>query len=219
VNYKEILNTGEGAILLLHKPLTWTSFQVVKRIKHFTKAKKVGHAGTLDPLATGLLILCTEKMTKQIESIQQLPKIYTGTFTIGSITDSYDLEKPVSNAMNYEHITAAEISNIAKQMTGEILQYPPIFSAIKQDGKPIYLKARKEEAIIVKPRQINIYAFEITFINLPIIGFKITCSAGTYIRSIAHDIGVTLGCGAHLSSLCREQIGDYKLENAYDFFI
>ena len=204
----------EGEILLINKPLGWTSFQAVKKIKYITRAKKVGHAGTLDPLASGLLIICTEKQTKTIQSIQDAPKEYTGSFHIGAVTPSYDLETDPCNFMSIDSITEDQIRNVAASFLGETDQIPPLFSAIKVDGKRAYKLARKGEDTVLKSRKIFLTAFDITGIKGNEIHFRIACSKGTYIRSIAHDFGQKLGCGAYLSSLVRTKIGDFNLINA-----
>ncbi|MFM1792425.1 MAG: hypothetical protein RLZZ252_779 [Bacteroidota bacterium] len=204
----------EGEILLINKPLGWTSFQAVKKIKYITRAKKVGHAGTLDPLASGLLIICTEKQTKTIQSIQDAPKEYTGSFHIGAITPSYDLETDPCNFIPIDGISAQQIQDVAESFLGETDQIPPLFSAIKVDGKRAYKLARKGEDTVLKSRKIFLTAFDITEIKGPEVFFRIACSKGTYIRSIAHDFGQKLGCGAYLSSLVRTKIGDFDLINA-----
>lgn len=204
----------EGRILLINKPLEWTSFDVVKRIRNIIRVKKVGHAGTLDPLATGLLIVCTGKFTKQISEFMSLPKEYTGTITLGANTPTFDLESEPQNFQSTEGITESKLHAAAIKFTGEQMQMPPIHSAIKQKGKPVYLKARKGEEVIMEPRKIKIEKFEITRIELPELDFKIKCSTGTYIRSIANDFGKELGCGGYLSRLCRTRIGDFHLDKA-----
>jgi tRNA pseudouridine 55 synthase len=204
----------EGRMLLINKPLEWTSFDVVRKIRNTIKIKKVGHAGTLDPLATGLLIVCTGKYTKKINEYMAQEKEYTGTFTLGATTPTYDLESQPENFKPIEFITEEFIHKTTKNFKGEVMQLPPIHSAIKQKGKPVYLMARKGIDVILEPRKIFIYHFEITNINLPEISFKVVCSTGTYIRSLAQDFGQALGCGAYLSRLCRTRIGDFKIENA-----
>lgn len=204
----------EGEVILINKPLGWTSFQAVKKIKYITRAKKVGHAGTLDPLASGLLIVCTEKQTKTIQSIQDAPKEYTGSFEIGATTPSYDLETDPGNFMDTSGINAEQIANTAQEFIGETDQIPPLFSAVKVDGKRAYKLARKGEDTVLKSRKIVITEFEITEIKGNSIHFRIACSKGTYIRSIAHDFGKKLGCGAYLSSLVRTKIGDFHLNSA-----
>lgn len=209
-----------GQILLIDKPLTWTSFQVVNKIRGAIKKQfdlkkiKVGHAGTLDPLATGLLILCTGKFTKKIDEFQAQLKEYTGTFTVGSTTPSYDLETAVNEHFSIDHLTEDLIVKATNQFIGEIEQKPPIFSAIKKDGKRLYELARAGETTEIKSRKVSIYTFEIINIDLPKIEFKIVCSKGTYIRSLANDFGKFLNSGAHLSSLRRTKIGNYSVKNA-----
>jgi len=209
-----------GQVLLIDKPLEWTSFQVVNKIrweikKQFNLKKiKVGHAGTLDPLATGLLILCTGKFTKKIDEFQAQEKEYTGTFTIGATTPSYDLETEIDNTYSTEHINADLIQKTTQQFIGRIEQKPPIFSAIKKDGKRLYELARAGETTQIKSRNVTVSQFEITNINLPKIDFRIVCSKGTYIRSLAYDFGIALNSGAHLSALRRTKIGDFNVNNA-----
>jgi tRNA pseudouridine55 synthase len=206
----------EGRVLLINKPLRWTSFDVVRKIRNTLKIKKVGHAGTLDPLATGLLIVCTGKFTKRINEYMSQDKEYTGTFTLGAVTDTYDLESEPVSFRPIDAISEGMIYETAKKFTGEMMQLPPVHSAIKQKGKPVYLLARKGIEVIMEPRKINILRFEIIRINLPIIFFKVECTTGTYIRSFAHDFGQALGCGAYLSSLCRTRIGSFTLDEALD---
>lgn len=209
-----------GQILLIDKPLYWTSFQVVNKLrwelKQTFKLKniKVGHAGTLDPLATGLLIICTGKMTKQIDTFQAQIKEYTGTLVLGSTTPSYDLETEINETFTTEHITPKLIEETTKQFIGDIQQYPPVFSAIKKDGKRLYEFARAGEDVEIKARSISIQEFEITNIDTPNIDFRVVCSKGTYIRSLANDFGKTLQSGAHLSALRRTKIGDFNVANA-----
>ncbi len=213
----------EGQVLLIDKPLTWSSFQAVNKIKHtliknldLPKRFKIGHAGTLDPLATGLLIICTGKFTKKIPQFQGLVKEYTGTITLGATTPSYDLETAVDKHFATEHITENLIHEVSQQFVGDIVQYPPIYSAIKKDGKRLYEHARKGEEVEIKSRQINIKTFEITRINLPEVDFRVVCSKGTYIRSLAHDFGKALQSGAHLAALRRTKIGDFSVDNAVE---
>ena len=201
-------------VIFINKPLTWTSFDVVKKIKYGARINKIGHAGTLDPLATGLLIICTGKLTKTIQTIQDTNKEYTGTFTLGATTPCYDLEREVDAYFPTEHITDDLIFATAKEFLGEQLQMPPIYSALKQNGRPIYKKAHKGKEVEVMPRSVRIDEFEITKIEMPIVHFRIVCSSGTYIRSVAHDFGIKLKSGAHLSALCRTKIGEYDLSNA-----
>ncbi len=209
-----------GQVLLIDKPLHWTSFQVVNKLRYEIKKNfnikniKVGHAGTLDPLATGLLVLCTGKMTKQIDSFQGQIKEYTGTLVLGSTTPSYDLETEISETFSTEHISEDLIHKTTKQFTGEIDQIPPVFSALKQDGKRLYQFARAGEQVEIKSRKITIQEFEITKINGHQVDFRIVCSKGTYIRSLAHDFGKALKSGAHLSALRRTKIGDFNVVNA-----
>ena len=209
-----------GQVLLIDKPLNWTSFQVVNKLrweirqKYKIKKIKVGHAGTLDPLATGLLILCTGKFTKRIETFQAQEKEYTGTITVGGTTPSYDLETEIDNQFPIDHISEELIHNTTKQFLGEIDQKPPIFSALKKDGKKLYEIARAGETIEIKSRKITISEFEITNINLPNIEFRVVCSKGTYIRSLAYDFGLALNSGAHLSALRRTKIGAYAVDDS-----
>jgi len=209
-----------GQVLLIDKPLTWTSFQVVNKLRWEIKQQfnlkkiKVGHAGTLDPLATGLLIICTGKQTKQINTYQGQIKEYTGTFTIGATTPSYDLETEVDKTYPTAHISESLLKETTQQFIGEIQQKPPIFSAIKKDGKRLYELARKGETTEIKTRAVTISEFEITKIHLPKVDFRVVCSKGTYIRSLAFDFGNALKSGAHLSALRRTKIGDFSVDNA-----
>ena len=209
-----------GQVLLIDKPLTWTSFQVVNKLRWEIKQRfnikkiKVGHAGTLDPLATGLLIICTGKQTKQIDTYQGQVKEYTGTFTVGGTTPSYDLETAVEETFPTAHISEELLHKTTEQFTGEIQQKPPIFSAIKKDGKRLYELARKGETTEIKERTVTVSKFEITKVNLPEVGFRIICSKGTYIRSIAFDYGRALNSGAHLSALRRTKIGNFCVDDA-----
>lgn len=204
----------EGIVFLVDKPYEWTSFDVVKKIRNALKIKKVGHAGTLDPLATGLLIICAGKMTKQIDTFQQQEKEYTGTFVIGKTTESFDLEKEVVDVADISHITESGILSSVVQLTGDIQQIPPMHSAIRKDGKRVYESARKGITLELEARSVTVHAFEITGISLPEIHFRIVCSKGTYIRSLARDLGELLGVGAYLSALTRTRIGTYRLEDA-----
>lgn len=211
-----------GQVLLIDKPLHWSSFQTVNKMKWVLKSKlklkkiKIGHAGTLDPLATGLLIVCTGKATKTITEIQAQAKEYTGTFFIGATTPSYDLETEVDQTFPTDHISEDLIRETTKQFLGEIDQKPPIFSAIKKDGKRLYEHARAGEEVEIASRKTTVYEFEITRIALPEVDFRIACSKGTYIRSMAYDFGKALESGAHLTALRRTKIGDYSVENAMD---
>jgi len=199
---------------LVNKPLNWTSFDVVNKLRSAFKLKKVGHAGTLDPLATGLLILCTGKMTKQIDSFQSLEKEYEGKFIIGSTSPSYDLETLPTKPVSIENVTEEHIYNTAKSFLGIIKQIPPPYSSIKLKGKRAYELARKGEQFELKSREVEIKKFEIVKIAKPEIQFRVVCTKGTYIRSLAHDFGQKLNTGALLSELCRTRIGEYRLENA-----
>ena len=212
----------EGQVLLVDKPLTWSSFQAVNKLKYhlinkvgLPKKFKIGHAGTLDPLATGLLIVCTGKFTKTISEIQSQAKEYTGTFYIGATTPSYDLETEVDATFPTSHIDEALINETVKQFLGEIDQKPPIFSAIKKDGKRLYEHARAGEEVEIAFRKTTIYEFEITRIALPEIDFRVKCSKGTYIRSLAFDFGKAMESGSHLTALRRTKICDYSVENAF----
>ena len=209
-----------GQVLLIDKPLNWTSFQVVNKLRweirqaFNIKKIKVGHAGTLDPLATGLLVICTGKMTKQIDTFQGQVKEYTGTIVLGSTTPSYDLETEIDNTFPVNHITEDLIHDTTKQFIGNIEQFPPIFSAIKKEGKRLYEFARAGESVEIKSRKITINTFEITRIALPEVEFRVVCSKGTYIRSIAHDFGKALNSGGHLSVLRRTKIGNFNAKEA-----
>jgi tRNA pseudouridine55 synthase len=218
MNAEEIL---AGKVLLIDKPLTWSSFQAVNKLKYILKRKydlpkkfKIGHAGTLDPLATGLLIICTGKFTKKITEIQAQIKEYTGTIVLGATTPSYDLETEVDATFPTAHITEALILETTHKFLGEIDQKPPVFSAIKKDGKRLYEHARAGEEVEIQSRKTTIYEFEITRIQLPEVDFRVQCSKGTYIRSLAYDFGLALQSGGHLSVLRRTKIGDYSVENA-----
>lgn len=214
---EELLN---GKVILIDKPLGWTSFQVVNKIRWYLKRTygikkiKVGHAGTLDPLATGLLVLCTGKMTKSIATLQATEKEYTGTITLGATTPSYDLETEIDQRFAFDHITKEAVEKAVEQFTGTIEQYPPLFSALKKEGKRLYEFARAGEKIEISPRFITINNFIITRIALPEVDFKISCSKGTYIRSIAHDFGKALQTGGHLTALRRTQSGLHHVDDA-----
>tara|TARA_B100000795_G_C22762418_1_gene424204 strand:+ start:29 stop:721 length:693 start_codon:yes stop_codon:yes gene_type:complete len=209
-----------GQVLLIDKPLEWTSFQAVNKIRWHIKQKfgikkiKVGHAGTLDPLATGLLIICTGKETKNITTYQGQIKEYIGTFTLGATTPSYDLETAINEIFTTDHITDEILVNATKKFLGEIDQKPPIFSAIKKDGKRLYELARKGETTEIAKRKVTISTFELTKNTLPKVEFKVICSKGTYIRSLAYDFGLAVDSGAHLSSLRRTKIGEFSVDNA-----
>jgi tRNA pseudouridine55 synthase len=204
----------EGRVLLINKPLQWTSFDAVRKVRNLIRIRKVGHAGTLDPLATGLLIICTGKFTKKINEYMSKEKEYTGTFTLGATTPTYDLESKPGNFKPVDHINEADIKNAAHQLTGEIMQVPPAHSAIKIEGKRVYELARQGKEVTIEPRKVTIKEFDVTKIEMPVIHFRVVCSTGTYIRSLANDFGELLRCGAHLSSLCRTRIGEFKLEAA-----
>lgn len=209
-----------GQILLFDKPLNWTSFQLVNKVRWLIKKNchikkiKVGHAGTLDPLATGLLIICTGKFTKRITELQGQIKEYTGTFTLGATTPSFDLETEIDQNFPTDHITEEFLQKTSKKFIGEIDQTPPVFSALKKDGKRLYEYAREGKEVEVKSRKVEISEFEIDSSNFPDINFRVVCSKGTYIRSLAHEFGQALNSGAHLSELRRTGIGDYSVENA-----
>lgn len=204
----------EGQVLLIDKPLHWTSFDVVRKIRNLVRIRKVGHAGTLDPLASGLLIVCTGKFTKRINEYMAQEKEYTGTFTLGAVTPTYDLESEPENFKPLEGIDESVIRTATAAFTGEIFQVPPAHSAIKVDGKRVYELARQGKEVKLEPRKITIKSFEITAINLPLVYFRVVCSTGTYIRSLAHDFGAALGSGAYLSSLCRTRIGNFRVTEA-----
>lgn len=204
----------EGQVLLLDKPFRWTSFDVIGRIRKLIRVRKVGHAGTLDPLATGLLIVCTGKFTKRINEFMAQEKEYTGTFTLGATTPTYDLESEPINFKPLDGITTEQINAATFPFTGEIQQIPPAHSAIKVDGKRVYELAREGKEVKLEPRKVTIKEFEITGVELPVVHFRIVCSTGTYIRSLAFDFGNELGCGAYLSSLVRTRIGDFWLKDA-----
>lgn len=211
---KDLNKYEAGQVILIDKPLKWTSFDVVKKIRSLIKIKKVGHAGTLDPLATGLLIVCTGKFTKKINEYMGMEKEYTGTFVLGAVTPTYDLESEPTEIKDISDITEEQLYDAAKHFTGEIQQVPPIHSAIKKDGKPVYLLARKGIDVQLQPRTITINCFTIEKVELPIVRFSVVCTTGTYIRSLANDYGEKLGCGAYLSSLRRTRIGTFSAENA-----
>lgn len=201
-------------MLLIDKPYGWTSFDVVRKLRSLLKIRKIGHAGTLDPLATGLLILCTGKYTKQINAYMAREKEYTGTITLGATTPTYDLESEPGNFRDCSQITAAQVAAAAATLTGEILQVPPAHSAVKKDGKRAYELARKGKEVELSARKIRISEFH-TELQLPEVHFRVVCSTGTYIRSLAQDLGAALGCGAYLSKLCRTRIGEFSLADAW----
>ncbi len=210
-----------GEIILINKPKDWTSFDVVNNIRIFLRKKinlgmiKIGHAGTLDPLASGLLILCTGMFTKRIEEFQEFEKEYTGTFVLGATTPSFDLEKEIDQTYDYLHITEEMVLATAKKFTGSFQQIPPIFSAKKINGKRAYRYAREDQDVFIEPKTVTISSFEIQRIDLPNVDFKIVCSKGTYIRSIARDFGSELNSGAYLTNLCRTRIGSFGIDDAY----
>lgn len=208
----------EGQLLLVNKPYNWTSFDVVGKLRNAFKPLKlkVGHAGTLDPLATGLLIICTGKMTKQIDTFQAQEKEYTGTMILGETTPSYDMETDADQKFDISHITEDQVREACKQFIGDIQQYPPAHSAIKIDGERLYEKARRGEEVELRLRSVTISEFEITGIALPEINFRVVCSKGTYIRSLVNDFGKALNNGAYLSKLRRTRSGDYKIEDAHE---
>ena len=203
-----------GQLILIDKPLTWTSFDVANKLKFACKFKKIGHAGTLDPLATGLLILCTGKMTKQIDQYQAQEKEYTGTLVMGKTTPSVDLETEFDSAFDTVGITAEQISEAARQLTGDIMQIPPIYSAVRVNGERLYEKARRGETIDIKSRQVTVSVFETDASRFPAVDFRIVCSKGTYIRSLVRDLGLLLNNGAYMSALRRTRIGEFWVDNA-----
>lgn len=211
---------SDGSVFLIDKPLHWTSFDVVAKIRNASKRAldmkkyKVGHAGTLDPLATGLLIICTGRKTKSIDQFQDLDKEYTGTITLGATRPSFDMETEIDQHYDYSHVTADMMASAVQQLSGQVMQEVPIFSAIKVDGKRLYTLARKGETVKLKRRQIEVKTFEIETADFPEVHFRIVCSKGTYIRAIANDFGQILGCGGYLSALRRTKIGDYSVDNA-----
>ncbi len=210
-----------GEVLLVNKPLTWTSFDVVNKLRYALKKKlgnkiKVGHAGTLDPLATGLLILCTGKMTKKIDEFTGMDKEYTGSFYIGGTTATYDSELEMNATFSTEHIDEPTLRTVAETFVGDIEQMPPIYSAIKIDGSAAYISARKGEEVTMKARKVTIKEFELTKIEMPLVHFRVVCSKGTYIRSLAYDYGKALNSGAYLASLCRTKIGNFDVKDAMD---
>ena len=211
-----------GAMLLVDKPQGWTSFDVVNKIRYKLKHRlnvkkiKVGHAGTLDPMATGLLIICTGKFTRKLAEFQGLPKEYTGTLRLGATTPSFDAESDVEETFPISHITPELLEQARQQFLGDIEQVPPMFSAIKVDGQPLYKKARKGEVVEIAPRPVKIFEFELTHVNLPDVCFRVRCSKGTYIRSLAHDFGKALHSGAYLTALRRTRIGRFRIEDAWN---
>jgi tRNA pseudouridine55 synthase len=217
------MNYIEGEILYFNKPLTWTSFGLVAKVRNSIcknlniKNLKVGHAGTLDPLATGVMIICTGKATKRIEEFQYQTKEYIATLELGATTASFDLEKPIDQHFDYSYVTRESVEKILKKFVGRIEQIPPAFSACKVDGKRAYEMARKGEDVVLKPKTLVIDEIELLDCRLPIIIIRVVCSKGTYIRALARDLGESLKCGAHLTALCRTKIGDINLENCWNF--
>lgn len=211
-----------GQILVFDKPLEWTSFQLVNKVRWLIRKScgikkiKVGHAGTLDPLATGVLVICTGKFTKKIPELQGTEKEYTGTFTLGATTPSYDMETEVDKTFETDHISYENLKEVALQLTGEIQQTPPVFSALKKDGKRLYEYARKGENVKIESRPVTIHEFKVASPRFPKVDFKIVCSKGTYIRSMANDFGIALGSGAYLSSLRRTRVGKFAIDDALD---
>jgi len=216
--FKSIQDFADGQLLLVNKPYEWTSFDVVGKIRNSFKPLKlkVGHAGTLDPLATGLLIICTGKMTKQIDTFQAEEKEYTGTMILGATTPTYDLESEPEAKFETSHLTEQQIKAATAQFTGDIQQYPPAHSAIKIDGERLYEKARRGEEVELRLRNVTISEFEITRIELPEVDFRVVCSKGTYIRSLINDFGAALNNGAYLSKLRRTRSGNYRIEDAHE---
>ncbi|WP_373522791.1 tRNA pseudouridine(55) synthase TruB, partial [Aquiflexum sp.] len=205
-----------GEVFLINKPYEWTSFDVVKKVRNALRIKKVGHAGTLDPLATGLLILCAGKKTKSIESYMAQEKEYTGVFVLGKTTESFDLEKEIIEVADPSHLALVDVKSAIKQLTGDILQIPPMHSAIKVDGKRVYESARRGEEVKICPRPVTVSKFEIVKFENPEVHFRIVCSKGTYIRSLARDFGEILKTGSYMSSLIRTRIGEFELKDAFE---
>jgi len=205
---------AEGKLLLIDKPLRWTSFDAVRKIRNLIRIKKVGHAGTLDPLATGLLIVCTGKFTKRINEYMAQEKEYTGTITLGATTPTYDLESEPTDFKPFDHIDVDQLHQATASFTGPIMQTPPIHSAIKKEGQRVYELARRGVDVKLDPRPVTISEFEITKVTMPEVEFRVVCSTGTYIRSLANDYGASLGCGGYLSSLRRTRIGSFRVEDA-----
>ncbi len=204
----------DGMVLLVNKPLEWTSFDVIGKLRKIFRIKKIGHAGTLDPLATGLLIVCTGRFTKKINEYMGMEKEYTGTVTLGAVTPTFDLESEPENFKPFSHLTMKQAQSVLPSFMGTIDQVPPAHSAIKMDGKRVYELARKGQDVVMKPRTVTISKLEITALNLPQLQFRVVCSTGTYIRSLANDLGAALGTGGYLSELCRTRIGEFKVEDA-----
>ncbi|WP_420575543.1 tRNA pseudouridine(55) synthase TruB [Ekhidna sp.] len=207
---------AEGRLLLINKPVDWTSFDVVKKLRYTLKVKKIGHAGTLDPLATGLLIIGTGKFTKKLNELQGLDKTYEGIIEIGKTTPSYDLETEFDSEQGWTGVTKDALEEAKEKLTGDIQQIPPAHSAIKVGGERAYKKARKNKEVKLEPRSLTIHDFQIDYSNLPEVKFKVSCSKGTYIRSLAHDFGQLIGVGAYLKKLVRTSVGEYQLSDAVD---
>ena len=212
----EPIQQDEGELLLINKPYTWTSFDAVNVLKKACRIKKIGHAGTLDPLATGLLILCTGKKTKEIDNYQAAEKEYTGKLVLGKTTPSIDLETDFDAEYPVAHINSEQLNSATTTLTGTIQQFPPIYSAVKMGGERLYKKARRGESVEIKVRTVTVSVFEIDAQNFPEISFRIVCSKGTYIRSLVRDFGMLVNSGAYMSELCRTRIGDYWLKDAED---
>lgn len=206
----------EGRLLLINKPVNWTSFDVVKKLRYLLKVKKIGHAGTLDPLATGLLIIGTGKFTKKLNELQGLDKTYTGIIEIGKTTPSYDLETAFDSESDWSHLKEVDFENARSRLSGEIQQVPPAHSAVKVEGERAYKRARANKEVKIEPRQVTISEFKISTDTLPEIPFEVCCSKGTYIRTLAHDFGAELGVGAYLKKLVRTKVGDYSLSDAFE---
>lgn len=198
--------------MLIDKPVHWTSFDLVRKLRGFIRIKKIGHAGTLDPLASGLMIICTGKFTKKINEYMAQEKEYTGTITLGAVTPTYDLESQPENPKEFAHLSHEQLNEAARPFTGDIMQFPPVYSAIKKEGTPLYELARRGDKVELEARPVTIREFDITRIALPEVDFRVVCSTGTYIRSLAHDYGAALGCGGYLSALRRTRIGEFRVE-------
>lgn len=214
-NTIEQFRAPEGGVLLVDKPQQWTSFDVVKKVRGALRVKKVGHAGTLDPMATGLLILCSGKMTKQIDSFQAQMKSYQGSMCLGAVTASYDADTPREEEKDTSTITETQIHEGAQHFVGDISQLPPMYSAVKVDGQRLYKLARKGEEVERRPRTVSVTRFSIDAVKLPQVDFTVECSKGTYVRSLAHDLGQDLGCGAYLTALRRTAIGSQNVSDAW----
>ena len=212
---KQLNYFEEGQVLLINKPLHWTSFDVIRKIRNIIRVRKVGHAGTLDPLATGLLIVCTGKFTRRINEFMAQEKEYTGHFVLGATTPSFDLESKPENFRSYVQVRVADMEKAAAALGGDIMQAPPAHSAIKVGGKRVYELAREGKEIVMEKRPVTVKEFQVMSQELPNVAFRVVCSTGTYIRSLANDFGELLGCGAYLGSLCRTRIGNFKVEDAF----